>query len=184
MQNCVLLNGHPTGTDEHYNEYLLQLQTALGEKGVAVRTFTLREMDIRYCTGCWVCWWKTPGRCSLKDEMGEVLHAAINADQVLYVSPLVAGYVSANTKQVMDRMIPLVHPYIEMVEGEAHHRKRYAEYPTLAMIVAPTAEDDEEDIAIAREQVERMSLNFRSSCDYVHTMEEGLAEVLNERCYA
>ena len=184
MKNCVLLNGHPTGKETSYNDYLSKLQAALGEKGVAVQTFNLCEMDIRYCTGCWVCWWKTPGRCVLNDDMESILRAVINADQVLYVSPLIAGYVSANTKQVMDRMIPLVHPYIEVVHGEAHHRKRYEKYPNLALIVAPTDQDDEEDVAIAHELLSRLSLNFRSACDYVHTMEEELAEVINEPCYA
>lgn len=184
MKNCVLLNGHPTGKEQSYNEYIIELQTALGEKGVEVETFNLCEMDIRYCTGCWVCWWATPGRCTLKDEMENVLRAVINADQVLYVSPLIAGYVSANTKQAMDRMIPLVHPYIEVVHGECHHRKRYENYPNLALIVAPTEEDDEEDVGIAHELMTRLSLNFRSECDFVHTMQEGISEVVNEPCYA
>jgi multimeric flavodoxin WrbA len=184
MASCVLLDGHPSGKDQEYNQYLDQLQIALGEKGVELQTFILREMDIHYCTGCWVCWWTTPGRCSLKDEMERILQAVMDADQVLYVSPLIAGYVSANTKKVMDRMIPLVHPYIEVVDGEAHHRKRYAHYPNLALILAPTDEDDKEDVAIASEQIHRLCLNFRSNCDFVHTMQEDVSEVINERCYA
>lgn len=183
MTSCVLLDGHPTGKDQKYNHYLDQLRIALGEKGVELQTFTLREMDIHYCTGCWVCWWTTPGRCSLKDEMESILEAVMNADQVIYVSPLIAGYVSANTKKVMDRMVPLVHPYIEVVNGEAHHRKRYAHYPNLALILAPTDADDNEDIAIASEQIHRLCLNFRSNCDFVHTMQEDVSEVINERCY-
>lgn len=184
MKTCVVLNGHPTGNDPAYNQYVAGLCEMLQEKGIAVQAFDLHKMNIHYCTGCWVCWWTTPGRCVFQDDMESILRAIIQADQVLHISPLITGYISAMTKKAMDRMIPLVHPYIEVVQGEAHHRKRYAHYPSVALIVAPAPEDTAEDVAIARELVERLSLNMRSQCDYVHTTQEAITEVSNERCYA
>ena len=44
------------------------------------------------------------------------------------------SFISAKLKTVNDRSIPLVHPYIEIVNDECHHIKRYDEYPKLARI--------------------------------------------------
>ena len=45
-------------------------------------------------------------------------------------------------------MIPLLHPYIELVKGECHHKKRYSKYPKLALILDRDhdPETDDEDI--------------------------------------
>ena len=181
--NIVILNGHPTGNDKDYQKYVAELAATLGEKGLAVTIYHLCEREIKYCTGCWSCWWATPGRCILNDEMEDIYREIMAADQVLYISPMVAGYVSAMTKKVMDRMVPLIHPYIEVVEGECHHRKRYEKYPSLALVVQAEIGSDEDDLEIIKELMSRLALNFRGSCDYVHTMAEGIEEVRNETCY-
>ena len=182
--NIVILNGHPTGRDESYQKYITDLVAALGEKELVVTVYNLCDREIKYCTGCWSCWWATPGRCILKDSMKEIYRTVLTADQVLYISPMVAGYVSAETKKVMDRMVPLIHPYIEVVEGECHHRKRYEHYPNLALVVQEEVGSDQEDLEILKEFMPRLALNFRSQCDFVHTMAEGIEEVRNETCYA
>lgn len=131
-----------------------------------------------------MCWWGTPGRCILKDDMEILYPEILRCDQLLYVSPMIAGYVSALTKKVMDRLIPLIHPYIEVVEGECHHRKRYDAYPNLALLVQPEAGSDKEDMAILQEWMPRLALNFRSACDFVRSMDEPVEEVLREIAYA
>ena len=184
MEKIIILNGHPTGEDQAYLQYIKALVIALGEDGASVECINLQEKDIRYCTGCWSCWWATPGRCIFKDDMEEIYPKVMAADQLLYISPMIAGYVSAEVKRAMDRMIPLLHPYIDVVQGECHHRKRYDHYPSLALIVQQEADTDEEDMAIVKEFMTRLALNFRSRCDYVYTMADGIEEVRNEACYA
>ncbi|MCD4753172.1 MAG: flavodoxin family protein [Anaerolineaceae bacterium] len=183
MEKIIILNGHPKGEDQAYLQYIEALVIALGEDGASVECLNIYEKNIRYCTGCWTCWWVTPGRCIFHDDMEEIYRMVMAADQLLYIGPMVAGYVSAETKRAMDRMIPLLHPYIEVVQGECHHRKRYDRYPSLALIVQQEADSDEEDMAILEELMTRLALNFRSQCDYVHTMAEGIEEVRNEACY-
>jgi len=39
------------------------------------------------------------------------------------------GFLSSLMKNTMDRNIPLVHPHLEEVDGEVHHKKRYDKYP-------------------------------------------------------
>jgi hypothetical protein len=59
-------------------------------------------------------------------------------------------------------MLPIVHPYLDMVNNECHHRKRYPSYPNLGFIY------DENDATPAEiENVRfiysRMSLNIHAN---------------------
>jgi hypothetical protein len=56
-------------------------------------------------------------------------------------------------KKVQDRFVPIAHPYIELVDGECHHRHRYEHNADVGVIVEPTAEDSEADLAITLESV-------------------------------
>lgn len=93
-------------------------------------TFDLTEMDVKYCSGCWTCWWKTPGRCIYKDLDG-FYHQYITADKAIYFSKVTKGFVSSNLKTLFDRMIPLYLPYVTYKTGESMHVPRYEKYPDI-----------------------------------------------------
>jgi hypothetical protein len=69
---------------------------------------------------------------------------------------------SALLKKVQDRIVPIIHPYIALVDGECHHRHRYQHNADVGVIVEPTAEDSEADLAITLELFERFSRNTRT----------------------
>ncbi|MHC4201223.1 MAG: NAD(P)H-dependent oxidoreductase, partial [Planctomycetota bacterium] len=75
--------------------YLDRLAGLLRERGHDVKPFALRELDIKYCTGCWSCWWRTPGECAFEDDSERVRGAVVNSDFTLLASPMVMGFVSA-----------------------------------------------------------------------------------------
>jgi hypothetical protein len=93
-------------------------------------TFDLEQKPVRDCTGCWSCWWKTPGRCAFKD-LDEFYHEYITADKAIYFSRVTKGFVSGNLKTVFDRMIPLYLPYTSHTTGESMHVPRYDRYPDI-----------------------------------------------------
>jgi multimeric flavodoxin WrbA len=93
-------------------------------------TFDLMKMGIKDCTGCWTCWWKTPGRCIYKD-LDEFYHQYITADKAIFFSKVTKGFVSGNLKTLFDRMIPLYLPYITYKTGESMHVPRYEKYPDI-----------------------------------------------------
>ncbi len=78
----LILDGNPDAQDAEFGAYLHDLEIELKGKGHEVQTQTLRDMDIRYCTGCWGCWVKTPGKCVFPDESYHVCREFINADFV------------------------------------------------------------------------------------------------------
>ena len=158
----VVFDAIPDPLDQVSQSYLDGLTEQLQTAGHEVKFFTLRDMDIKYCTGCWTCWWKTPGRCVFEDDMEQVYPAMMDADRLVMFSPLSMGFVSSLLKKVNDRSVPLLHPYIEIVQGECHHRKRYEKYPDLVLIVNEEADTDAYDLEIIDDLYQRFALNFRA----------------------
>jgi multimeric flavodoxin WrbA len=157
----LILNGHPHPSEIKWEAYLEAFAGELRKAGAEARLQSLRDLDIRYCTGCWSCWWATPGRCSRRDDMAHQYPEMIRADIIVWASPLVMGNVSALTKKTQDRFVPLLHPYFELAEGEFHHRRRYDKNIDMGLIMALGENDTEEDASIVRRQHERLALNGR-----------------------
>lgn len=92
--------------------------------------YDLSETKIKNCTGCWTCWWKTPGRCIYKD-LDTYYHQYVNADRVIFFLKTKQGFVSSEVKSLLDRMIPLFLPYTNFHTGESMHDARYSKYPEI-----------------------------------------------------
>jgi multimeric flavodoxin WrbA len=179
----LILDGHPNGGKQFYDDYLAQFCSGIEAKGHHVKKFVLREMDIHQCIGCWSCWWKTPGRCVFKDGAETLYPEMVHADRLVFASPLIMGFISSTLKRMHDRSIPLIHPYMDIVNGEVHHRKRYPKYPKLGVLLKPEVDTDSEDLEIVRRLYKRFSINFRTSLDFFATMQSNnLEEVVDEAC--
>lgn len=92
--------------------------------------YNLAEKQLHDCTGCWSCWWKTPGRCAFKD-LDEYYRGYLNADKVVFFLETKTGFVSRKVKGLFDRMIPLFLPYTHFHTGESMHNPRYDKYPDI-----------------------------------------------------
>lgn len=160
----TLLNGIPDENHPEFDQYLAELQKFLGGKGHPAQLLSLRDLQARYCTGCWACWVKTPGKCIFEDDSHQVCRAVIQSDFVLFASPVLMGYLSALLKKFIDKLIPLVHPYITVDHGEAHHWARYApgQYPPGGLLLEKPAGADEEDLEIITAIHERTMLNLKT----------------------
>ncbi len=144
------------------NTFVETLEAQLQPKHT-VRCFYLQNMNIRHCNGCWDCWWKTPGLCAINDDMESIYPAVMQSDLLIFASPLMAGFTSSLLKKTSDRLIPLIHPYIILIQGESHHKKRYDQYPDFALILEREPDTDDEDIAIVKDIYRRFALNFHCS---------------------
>ncbi len=144
------------------SRYVKLLARVLSEKHHDVRLFTLRDLDIKYCKGCWSCWWATPGECVVKDDSAAVCAAVINSNFTLIASPIVMGFVSAVLKKMQDKLIPLLHPYVQLVRGESRHRKRYRRSPALGLLLEPGEDADDEDVAVTVEMESFFARDLRA----------------------
>jgi len=174
----LIMNGSKgsPGLDAMIEEF----KAGLKNKGVDVAELKLDSMKYSPCRGCFDCWVKTPGKCVYKDD-GDILCADyIKSDMVILAAPLVLGYPAASVKNALDRMIPLVHPYLEDVDGEAHHMKRYGKYPTLGLLLEKEPDTDSEDVKIVEDIFMRAAIDIRSRLEFIKYTDEGIREVLDE----
>jgi len=171
----TILNGNPEPSA--FDTYLNELRAVLQSAGHPVRQLDLREMRLGYCIGCWGCWVKTPGQCISRDASLEMDQAVINADFLIWAAPLKMGFPSELLKRAMDKHLPLIHPYTVVNQGEAHHRKRYARYPRLGLLVEKETDTDPRDLQIVMDITCRTALNFKTRLEFSLTTETPAAEV-------
>ncbi len=184
MRKVTILNGI---MDDRYSEFENKLKqyAEQGADQIRLDLFRLRDMDIKYCTGCWNCWVKTPGICVHNDQMADILKSVINSDLTIFLSPVVMGFVSKYIKKTCDRMIPLVHPYIGIFHNECHHYKRYKRYPKLGMLLLEeegehSAGVDESDFEIITGIYRRMAINLRTELAFSIVTNGDLEVLKNE----
>ncbi len=178
--NVIILNGNPDAGNKSFDRYIDSILKELAGRGHQARAFALREMNIRFCTGCWTCWFKTPGECMHRDDMPAIYKAAMASDLLIFASPLIMGFMSGLLKRANERLIPLIHPYSEISQGECHHRRRYARYPVLGLILQKEEDTDADDIRITTDIYRREALNFRSSLLAAFMTDRPVNEVCNE----
>jgi hypothetical protein len=176
----TILNGNPNANNRRFDKYLKQLSDLLESGKHTATILQLREMDIRYCVGCFGCWVKTPGECVSKDGSYDIRREVINSDLVLFASPLIMGFTSALLKKAHDKLIPLVHPYFELVQNEVHHIARYDKYPLMGLLLEKDEDTDEEDIRIVSDIYNRDAINFKTSFCFTRLTDDPVEEVANE----
>lgn len=173
----AILNGNPNSGNLKFDGYLKSLSDLLRAKNHRVALLTLRALDIGYCTGCWGCWVKTPGKCVNEDGSREVCRAWVNSDLMLLASPLKMGFVTALAKSAIDKLLPVGLPYIDLHKGECCHRPRYPKSPKLAALLEPEFGGDTEDLEVTRIILERNARNFRTEVKFVMTADRPVEEV-------
>jgi hypothetical protein len=137
-------------------------------------------MTIAYCTGCFGCWVKTPGECVAKDDSRLVRQAVIHSDLVVMAAPVVMGFPSALLKKMTDKLLPNLHPYFMIDQGEIHHRPRYERYPKMGLLLEKSPDTDEEDLVLIEELYRRLALNMKSPLCFTRLTIDPLLEVAHE----
>jgi multimeric flavodoxin WrbA len=177
----TILNGNPESTNSEFDDYLKKFSEALELQNHRITIFTLRDMDTRYCIGCFGCWIKTPGECSsANDDSIEIRRNVINSELIIFASPIIMGFTSALLKRVHDKFLPLVLPYTGLYHEESHHHPRYDSYPAMGLIIQPASDTDEEDIDIITDIYRRDSLNFHTDLVFTGLTTDSIEKVANE----
>ena len=176
----TILNGNPNADNVKFDNYLKNLSDLLESSQHTVTILQLREIDIRYCIGCWGCWVKTPGECIVKDGSRDICRECINSDFMLFASPVIMGFTSALLKKAQDKLIPLIHPYFEIVQNEVHHLSRYDKYPVMGLLLENGKDADKEDIKIISDIYRRDAISFKTSFCFTRLTDDAVEEVANE----
>lgn len=105
-------------------------------KGIStnLHVTTTTDFKILNCIGCYNCWLGTPGKCIHRDGLEQYLINYVNSDIVVILTPIVFGCYSSEIKNVMERTIPIISPYFQLINNEMHHKKRYERNPDLLVL--------------------------------------------------
>ncbi|MGY5873523.1 MAG: flavodoxin family protein [Candidatus Thorarchaeota archaeon] len=158
--NALILDG-TTEVSPFSERSLEALQEILDKNSISFEVITLREKTISHCRGCFKCWIKTPGICTIDDDARDITRKMIQSDLVVFFTPIHFGGYSRFLKAQLDRSICLVLPMFGKFNGEIHHKKRYETYPSILGIGLLT-EENSESADLFREHVYRNSLNLHS----------------------
>jgi len=176
MMKITILNGNPQPSS--FDGYLAKIKTELEAEGHTVTQLDLRDLSLRYCIGCWGCWTKTPGLCSNPDDSPAMDKAVIQADFVLWAAPLKMGFPSELLKRANDKHLPLIHPYMVVDQGEAHHLRRYSKSPRVGLLLEKEASTDKRDLEIVTNIYCRTALNFKTRLEFSLTTESSVDDIV------
>lgn len=130
----LVINGSPKGSRSNTYKLTKAFLAGMEEKFKVtheifeVKEIQVNQQDIKPCLGCFSCWSKTPGVCCIQDDMREVIQKLLWADVTIWSFPLYYFTVPGGLKNLIDRQLPMVEPF--MVENEAQtgngsHPSRY-----------------------------------------------------------
>ena len=112
MKNILVISASPRkggNSDVLCDEFIKGAQQA----GHKTEKIFLRNFKVNYCTGCGVC--NSTHKCVQKDDMAEIMDKMVNADVIVFATPVYFYTMDAQLKTLIDRTVPR---YTEMVNKE------------------------------------------------------------------
>ncbi len=87
-----------SNSDALANEFIRGAQDA----GHTVEKISLVDKNIQFCKGCLAC--QKLGKCVIKDDVNDIMAKVLNADVVVWATPIYYYEMSGQMKTLIDRM--------------------------------------------------------------------------------
>lgn len=104
LKKIIILSTSPR---KNSNSHALAVEFAKGAKeaGNEVEIISVIGKRIEFCKGCFAC--QKTGQCVIKDDVNEIEHKVLEADIVVWVTPIYYYEMSGQMKVLIDRLNPL-----------------------------------------------------------------------------
>jgi multimeric flavodoxin WrbA len=157
----VAINGSHRGQTGNTHKMVSAFLKGAQAAGADTVNILLAEKEVNYCRACKVCWFNTPGRCVLKDDMAKILSRMEGAAVWVLATPLYLDNISGMLKVFMDRMMITAGPYWGKDEnGECRHLPRVAA-PKL-MLIANCGYPERSQFQVISHWIQRVARNMHT----------------------
>lgn len=117
----VAINGSPNMGKGNTALILHPFLEGMKDKGAEVDLFYTKKLEINPCQGEFGCWIKTPGKCFQQDDMEILLPLMDQSDVLVLATPIYVDGMTGPMKNLLDRIIPGVQPFMELRDGHCRH---------------------------------------------------------------
>lgn len=127
MLNILVINGSPRGEQSNSQKMCSSFLKSFKELSSIynIETLILKEKEFSSCKGCFGCWTDDKSICVIQDDMQNMLDSYVNADIIIWVTPLYHYTISSLLKQFIERTLPVNSP-IQIKNGDSYnHPTRY-----------------------------------------------------------
>jgi multimeric flavodoxin WrbA len=107
MVKVLGICGSPRGEQSRTLRLVNAVLSGASDAGASTEVVDVCALDIEFCTGCGVCYER--GACIHEDDFPFLLDQMMEADGIVFGSPVYINSVSAQMKRVLDRMADSIH---------------------------------------------------------------------------
>jgi len=109
----LAINGSPRMNKGNTDLILNPFLEGIREGGAHVELFYTGKLNIKPCIGDLLCWYKTPGKCHISDDMQFFYPKLYNTNILVLATPVYVP-LPGEMQNFINRLIPIMSPILEM----------------------------------------------------------------------
>lgn len=159
MTNVLILNGSPRGKEGNTAKIIDSFVRGLKKGGpdYNFENIELNEKEIKSCTGCYACWKENAGECVYDDDMQNLLPKYIDADLMIWATPLYHYGMTSIMKQFIERTLPVNKPKIIKKGDTYSHPRRYDLGNKQNILISTCGFPEHSNFELLKKQFERIT---------------------------
>jgi multimeric flavodoxin WrbA len=119
--NVLVINSSPFSRRSNTALILNAFLSGVRENGGNIEIVELKKLSINPCRGDLHCWFHSKGKCVQNDDMTSLLQKFTRADIIVFSTPVYCDGVPGQLKIMMDRLVVLGNPFLELLDDHTRH---------------------------------------------------------------